>query len=376
MTESEKYNLMEISSEKLDQISYDKVGPGVHVAILYGMPVILKCIGKNNEETQVIVSDLSKYNHPSLALNYGFNIDKKSENYQKTDKVYIVRELVKGKNFHNIGNYHIHDKLVLLYKLICLLEFLHSFDVYYLFLHPTKIIITDDLEIKVIDHIKVNEDKLANIKIQSLNDETRFISPDLFKKVDYSDKDLLNKIDLYTFGCLLFYSTTGELPWMKIENKDDIIKAWQQSKKCLFLESVEHYTEDIIKVYHIIEKLLHYKYTSTEQVRLDFEKIPEVKDYLTNGTLMFDFEEESLKIIENIEELVREIDKLYDDNNLPRHFNTIHQPNTKFMYSDSYEVDNTKHGKGSLFGNLDKKNKKKEKFESDNQVEFELEKNK
>jgi serine/threonine protein kinase len=145
---SEKYNLMEITKDKLDQIDENKVGPGVHIGLLYGMPVILYNIGKNTTFIQNTVSELSKYNHPSLALNYGYLIEKeKTSEYKDTNKVYIVRELVIGKNLHNIRLYHVHDRLVILYKLICLLEYLHSFDIFYLFLHPAKAIITQDLEI-------------------------------------------------------------------------------------------------------------------------------------------------------------------------------------------------------------------------------------
>lgn len=347
----EKYNLMEISKDKLDQIGENTVGSGVHVGLLYGMPIILYGIGRNTPQIQEIVSDLSKYNHPSLALNYGFLIDKQSEDYQESDKVYIVRELVKGKNFHNIVTYHIHDRLVLLYKLICLMEFLHSFDVYYLFLHPSKIIITDDLEIKVVDHIKVNEDVLNNLKLQSLNDESRFIIPELFSsnfKLDKVDSSALLYADLYSFGCLLFYSVVGELPWSKMENKEDILKFRLQNELKSFLDNEENYPDEIKKVYTIIDKLLNNKYSTTEQVRVEIENLSEVQDYIKNGTLMFDFEEESKKVIESIEELIGEIDKLYDDNSIPRHFNTIHQPNTKLKFSNHHEVDFTK-AKNSVF---------------------------
>lgn len=364
---SEKYNLMEITKDKLDQISENSVGPGVHVGLLYGMPIILYNIGKNTSSIQNAVSDLSKYNHPSLALNYGFLVDSSTpQDYQETDKVYIVRELVKGKNFHNILSYHIHDRLVLLYKLICLLEFLHSFDVYYLFLHPSKIIITDDIEIKLVDHIKINDDILNNVRLQSLNDETKFLSPEFYSfnvKLDKLDKEALTKIDLYEFACILFYSVTGELPWSKLDSKEEITKIWNSSNlnnnnnnssnnnsnssnnscKTSFLESEESYPNDIKKVYSILENLLNYKSITTEQVRIQMEELPEIKDYNKHGTLMFDFEEECKKVMENIEDLIFEIDKSCDENNISRHFNSINHSNNKLKFSNYHEVDFTKY---------------------------------
>lgn len=344
----DKYNLMEISISKLDQIDRDKVGPGCHVALLYGMPVILNKIGKNTNFIQDTVANLSKFNHPSLALNYGFMIEKQEgqneDDFSENDSTYIVRELVKGKNFHNINSFHYHDKLVLLYKLICLLEFLHSFDIYYIFVHPSKIIITDDLEVKLVDHIKINEDKLNSIKSQPLNDEARFIFPELFYKddlrLDKAENKKLLQIDLYSFGAVFFYAITGELPWASFESKEEIIQNYKNSVSPCVISTESSYNDDFKNVSELILGLLTFKFDNTEKVRSAFEKLPEVQEYLKNGTLKFDFESECKKVVDNINQLVQEIEKLFDDNNLPRHFNTIHQSRLKF--SDNNKIDTTK----------------------------------
>lgn len=354
----DKYNLMDIAYNKLDQIVRDKVGNGVHVALLYGMPVILNRIGKNNISVQSTVSDLSKYNHPSLALNYGYMIERENPSsegeYSENDTTYIVRELVKGKNFHNIGSFHYHDRLVLLYKLACLLEFLHSFNVYYLFLHPSKIIITDDIEVKLVDHIKINDDKHTIIKTQPLNDEARFIYPDLFSQIDKIDK-LDNKtklyIDLYSFGCIAYYSMTGELPWGNKESKEEIVDSWlstvsNNNSYIDFLREENTYNSETKKLYNLIEKLLTGKYDNTEEVRVALESLPEVQEYLKDGTLKFDFDSECKKVVENINQLVQEIEKLFDEKDLPRHFNTIHQ--SKLKFSNNQEIDFTKAKKNSF----------------------------
>lgn len=350
---SDKFNLMEITLSKLDQLDKNKVGQGVHIALLYGMPVILTKIGKNITYIQDKIADLSKYNHPSLALNYGFLIDKENStevDYTETDDVYVVRELVKGKNFHNLSAFHIHDRLVLLYKLVCLLEFLHSFDVYYYFLHPTKIIITDDLEVKVVDLIKIDEDKYYSLRSQVLDDEARFIHPDLLSDQVINLEKLDNKqmklsYDLYEFGCLLYYAVTGEVPWIEYETRDEINNAWISTvnnnySKVDFLRDEDTYNPDMKRFYSMIDKLLCGKYESTEKLREEFSEIPEVKDYLKNDTLMFDFAGECDKVVQNINDLVTEIEKLFDDNNLPKHFNTIHQSRLKF--SNNQDIDTTK----------------------------------
>lgn len=355
---SDKYNLMEISFNKLDYLAKNKLGNCEHCALLYGMPVVLKKVGKNNSKTQDIVSELAKYNHPSIALNYGFIIDSNANNsssdFTEDDDVYIVRELVKGKNFNNITSYHLHDRLVLLYKLFCLMEYLHSFNVYYITFRPSKIIITDDLEIKLLDSIKINENILNTIKSVSIQNEFRFIHPDLLDNNNNNFNNLelssLRQYDLYSFGCLMYYSISGNLPWKSISNKEDIVNHYnKQLNKCfLNIENNNNSTimfnkesnENTDRFEGLILNLLNNKFDKSETVRTELESIPEVGEYIKNGTLKFDFKSECNKVIENITVLVNDIEKLFDDNNLPKHFNSINQ--TKFKFFSDYEIDFTK----------------------------------
>ena len=222
---------------------------------------------------------------------------------------------------------------------------MHSFEVFYLFLHPSKIIITDDLEIKVIDHIKINEEWATQLSLCALNDESRFISPDLYTGFkDLKEKDLKSylQFDLYSLGCLMFYAFSGQLPWNipgeEIIGKEKIIYQWNE--KQTFLKEKDKYTEEMQPLYNMIKKLLNYEYKDCETVRIELEKTKEVTKFLEDGHLEFDFKEKCEKVISNINNLVLEIDKLFDDSQLKKHFNTIHQAKLKF--SNNLDIDETK----------------------------------
>lgn len=345
MVDNDKFNLMEISVEKLEQRIKNESHPDIQLGVLYSMPVVLRNIGKNDDKVENIVSSMAKYNHPTLSLNYGYMLDKDELNPNE-NVVYIVRELVRGKNFHSIFNYHIHDRLVFLYKIICLLEFLHSFDFCYIFLHPNKLIITDEVDIKLIDHIKMNDEKLLQFQHKSglISDEERFISPELYKITSLlkCSDDQKKKFDLYSFGCLFFYAVTGELPWGKLDSVEKISE--QFSKESNFLEFENNYPESCKKLLPLISNILSQKLT-TEEVRLEMEKFQEIIEYNKDAKLMFDFEGASLKVLDEIADLMSDIDKLYDDYSVPRDLNKINQSNLKLKFTNDYTLDFSSYNK-------------------------------
>lgn len=339
MVDNDRFNLMEISVDKLEQRNKNENTPDIQLGVLYSMPVVLRNIGKNSEKVENIVASMAKYNHPTFALNYGYMLDK-IEEYPNENFVFIVRELVKGKNFHSIFNYHIHDRLVFLYKIICLLEFLHSFDFCYIFLHPNKLIITEEVDIKLVDHIKINDEKLLNFqhKSGSISDEERFISPDLYKitSLDKCSDDQKKRFDIYSFGCLMFYAVTGELPWSKYDSIEKINVEFSKENK--FIEN--SYPEESKNALTLVEKIIPITSKMTaEEVRIEMEKFTEIKEYNKDGKLMFDFENASLKVLDEIAELMTDIDKLYDDYSVPRDLNKINQANLKLKFTNDYTLD-------------------------------------
>ncbi len=290
---SEKFNLMEVQKDRIEQLEENKLGNRTHTGLLYGMPIVIRYIGKNNETVQSIVSDLSKYNHPSLALNYGYMLDKNSE---QEEEVYVIRELIKGKNFFAAKGYTLHDQLVILYKIICIIEFLHSFNIYFKNLRPDKIIITDDVEIKLVDNIKNDEEFFNNLREQGTlsKDSYKYICPELFEITEkITDNKKLKKYDLYSLGCLMFFAATGKNPWENHNSKKDIIGAYNYSQASFFIKD-----KDLVKTHdstgklsEIIEKCLTNQYEEINKLREDFGKFPQVGFYLRDDLLEFNFKE-------------------------------------------------------------------------------------
>ena len=314
MVLSEKFNLMEVQKDRIEQLEENKLGNRTHTGLLYGMPIVIRFIGKNVETVQQIVSDLSKYNHPSLALNYGYMLDKNSEG---EEEVYVIRELIKGKNFFAAKGYTLHDQLVILYKTICIIEFLHSFNIYFKNLRPDKIIITDDVEIKLVDNIKNDDEFFGALKDQLIltKDSYRYICPELYEIKDkITDHEKLKKFDLYSLGCLMFFSVTGKNPWEGYNAKKDIINAYNQSPAAFFIIEKENITTTDKKLASIIERCLTNQFDDVNKLREEFGKFPQVILYLKDDVLEFDFKKETENVIRNINELVDEIDKLFDSN--------------------------------------------------------------
>jgi serine/threonine protein kinase len=274
---TEKFNLMQISFDQIEHM--EKKEDDIYTGLLYGMPVIVKYMGENNEFLQNLISDLSKYSHPGLAINYG--IAAKFED--NLEKIFVVRELILGCNFYSITELKYQDKvsvfnkLVAIYKLVCIFEFLHSFQQYYYFLFPKKIIITKDINVKLIDFMKNNNEILMKIKNSPLNDDFRFIHP-LLLKGESSDKDG-QSYDLYSIGCLIFYAIFEELPWKDFNSKEDIIAAYSENPS--FLKDQNSYGRK--EIFEIIEKCLKGDYNDVEDLRNELSELPEIKDHLDNN---------------------------------------------------------------------------------------------
>jgi len=298
---------MEIKLEKIEEKTpHDNE---LNKGLLYGMVIAYRSIGVNNEESQTYVSDLSKYNHPSLSLVYGFAIEK------DTNLVYIVREWVSGHCFldKELFNKDLHDRLVLLYKIICLFEFLHSFDISYNFLTPNKVIVTVDMDIKVIDLIKIDSTVIKRIKSAKYNSQLNYLHPKVFD-IDFKieKKTFLKEFDIYSIGCLIYYAITQKIPFSGVHTVEDLVKAKAAGK---FEPLEDQNASDQLKTaYEIANNCLGDHYDTVEKLKEDFSKLHDVEDFIKNETINFNYNEASAKVVANILELVNAITKLNEQN--------------------------------------------------------------
>jgi serine/threonine protein kinase len=287
---ADKFNMMLINFEQIENPE-NKLGNDDYTGLLFGMPVVIRYRGINSEKLQNLISDKSKYAHPNLSINYGIIL--KNEN--NVEKVYIARDLVKGKNFFSISNLSLHNKLVILYKILCVLEFLHSFNFYYLFLAPKVIIVTNDINVKIVDLIKDDEEFFEKVKNNHLNDNSRFYHPDLLNNnnlLNNFDNTKKAELDIFSFGCLLFYSIFQELPWKNCNSKEEIIE--MVTKKQTFLEEESQYslsTDLDREMYKIINSCLNCDYKDgVKPLREKFETFPEIKKFIEEDYVDIDYE--------------------------------------------------------------------------------------
>lgn len=283
---AEKFNMMEITLDQIEQL--ESKGEAYYTGLLYGMPVIIRKLGENTDKLQQLISGFSKYNHPSLTINYAVIIKTESNNGIEIENVYIVRELVKGKDFYCLTTMDNHNRLVILYKIICLLEYLHSFNIFYKFLRPSKIIISKDANVKLLNLIQMDQFKLEHLKTKALlNDEYRFYCPELFKNSSSSED--LNKpyIDIYSVGCLIYYAIFQSMPWKDYQSKEEILSAYLNKKD--FIPENDIIDDENSNIYKIIKCCLNGDYTSIGLLREDFEKLPQIALYLENGHVNFDY---------------------------------------------------------------------------------------
>lgn len=337
------YNLMKVSFDKIENIEKDKVDKDIHVGVLLGMPVVLYKIGKNTKENQEIVSELSKYNHPSLALYYGYTI----ESIEEIETTYLIRELVSGKNFHSINKYHLHDKLIILYKICCLIEYMHSFNISFNILHPTKIIITDDIEIKLIDHINNEQSKTKQFQLsieeKYNDDELRFIHPNLLFNINDNEKYNIFLYDSYSFGCLMIYGIYDIFPFDEYENISQIINLSNEERVSVHKKLINNRKNTntdrfLTPILNLMKGISNNSNTPPiEEMRLFLEKQNEVQEYKRDGTYKFDFDEESKKVIESISNIINEIDSLYKENDIPEELNTLNY--NRIKYYNFEEID-------------------------------------
>lgn len=282
---SEKYNLMNIQFDQIEQLE-DKLGDGDYTGLLYGMPVIIRYIGINNESLQLIVSNLSKFNHPSFPINYGIMM--------KNNQVYIVRDLVKGKNFFSATNLDFHNLLVIIYKVICALEFIHSFNEYFTFLRPSKIICTTDINAKILDFIKDDKEILESLKKTPLNDEIRFYCPELYE----NNPNMKNPFyDIYSVGCLIFYGVFQELPWKDCNSKEEILYLYKNKE--IFLESESNY-ENNKNFHRIVKMCLNNEYKSISELKEEWEKLEEIILFIKNDYVKVDYTKGKIKLMNKI----------------------------------------------------------------------------
>jgi serine/threonine protein kinase len=285
-----KFNLLEIKYEQIEILQDE--GNGYKTGIFYGQPVVLRRIGQNTENVRKMFLKYANINHAMLTINYGIVLKEEADSTgELCEFIYVIRELFEGKNFYFITNFEHHNKLIVIYQIILLFEYLHSFGVYYKFLKPQKIFLYHDVKVKVLNLIQYDHFERNDIINGPLNDDIRFFCPDIFNpEVEDLDKAY---IDIYNIGCHIFYAVYQQLPWKDYESKADILKSY--SKGEIFINNDDgglksYYAEHDPAIVEIIKKCLGKQYVDINELKADFEDLPEIILYKYEGYKEFDYD--------------------------------------------------------------------------------------
>ena len=231
--------------------------------------ILKKIIFKNQEFMKKLLYILAKIVHPNIQLYYGcmfkkinsnFNNNINNDNYES----YLVFEYIPSLKIKELSylkeilssNEIIYFKLILIDKLAQILSYLYISNCPYLLINLKNVLLNSKLLTDKYQHLKIiysNSDTYSNdliklIKIGNflkynlkfdLNpldnesiEEISFHSPEILKYLSNKDKNILiefyensflEKSDIWSFGCFIFFLFFEKNPYKDINSKNELI---------------------------------------------------------------------------------------------------------------------------------------------------------
>jgi len=167
-------------------------------------------------------SNLKRLDHPNIVKVFELHYD------PKTAKVYIVQELVKGREMlemlQELGAYSEKDASHVFTQILNAIEFLHSQGITHRDLKPNNILISPKLDVKIIDF---NVAKFAeqyknyssftanNYKMLTYTGTIAYTAPEIFIGGEYSEE-----VDMWSAGAVLYTMLCGYQPFQAEYVKD------------------------------------------------------------------------------------------------------------------------------------------------------------
>ena len=220
----------------------------------------MKLISLENKEkpNMIELSISNKFKHKNITMFYGFYEIKKKE------LECIVMEYAKFGNLRDfqknvLKRNEISEQLLcyLAFHILNGLNYCHKCKVTHFDIKPQNIIINEFLEVKLIDFsVSVNYSLIKSKKIKLPFRGTNFyMAPEVIKSKTVNVKDL-NKIDLYSFGVILYSLAFGNYPYgLNSEDSKDYDKIYYkiQNNKLEFKNDDNYFSKYFID---FLEKLL------------------------------------------------------------------------------------------------------------------------
>ena len=256
-----------------------------------------KIIFKNQEFMKKLLFILAKIVHPNIQLYYGCMFKKNNSSFISTNNdnydFYLVFEYIPSIKIKELGylkeiltpNEIIYFKIILIDKLAQILSYLYMSNCPYLFINTKNVLLNSKLLTDKYQHLKIiysdynsyiNNDLIKLIKIGNflkynkkfhLNpldiesiDEISFHSPELIKYLINDENDMielyensfLEKSDIWSFGCFIFFLFFEKNPYKDINSKNELINKIIEEENFLKsqninIENENNVIKDIIK---------------------------------------------------------------------------------------------------------------------------------
>ena len=259
-----------------------KIGEGgqakVYRGTLHGEEVAVKIISEVDWKClahEIVI--LSNLNHTSMPKFYGIILDNK--------KIGLVFNYITGKPLDEYDKNHfkIDQKLKIIKDIADALNYVHENKFIHRNLKLENIIVDNDLKVHLIDF------GIAKVCGNGISYMTRakgtlyYLAPETLEAADLSDTEdiisiVTNKVDVWSYGCIVSYWFSGFLPWCNEYNDNEVVIQKLLLSKKAFPVPTNINDENIIKIIKISTEVDFKKRASMQDIVDILSKVNSVKE--------------------------------------------------------------------------------------------------
>ena len=221
-----KYQVIKIPYSNVKVIS--EIGAGQEGKVYQGFynneKIAIKIINEFDKkclESEVAI--LQNISHKCIPKLYGIIVE--------VNMIALVLQLIEGKTLADIPIKLLkQEKKIEIMKQLCsIIEFIHSKNLIHRDVKPENILIsfnTNSLELYLIDYGISRVISKGSDYATRTRGTTYYLAPENLEACGFTDSDdiistINNKVDVWSFGCVVSYLFSGILPWTNICNDEE-----------------------------------------------------------------------------------------------------------------------------------------------------------